>query len=146
MASIPGLLAFATACAFASAALYINLAEHPARMRLDARAQLMQWKPSYDAALKMQVSLLLASGLLGIVAAWIGGDWRWLVGAALILANMPYTLIGIFPTNRMLKGIPDAQAGETSRVLLARWARLHAVRSGLGLLASAAFLWVAASP
>jgi len=45
------------------------------------------------------------------------------------------------PTNNRLVATPPAEAGPESRKLMETWARLHAVRSALGLLATAAFLW-----
>jgi hypothetical protein len=59
----------------------------------------------------MQSSLAAASGVLGLVAAWMTKDWRWVMGAALIIANWPYTLLGMAPTNNKLKGISENDAG-----------------------------------
>ena len=138
---LTGHLALALAAAFAGAAFYINFAEHPARMGLDDRSLLKQWKPSYDAGYTMQASLAVASGALGLLTAWMSKDWRWIAGAILILANWPYTLLGIMPTNHKLKAIADNDAGPASRAMLETWARLHAVRTVLGVAATVAYLW-----
>ena len=138
---LTGHLALVLAAVFAGAAFYINFAEHPARLGLDDKNLLKQWKPSYDAGYTMQASLAVASAVLGLITAWSTQDWRWIVGAVLILANWPYTLIGIMPTNHKLKAIADNDAGPTSRALLMTWGRLHAVRTVLGIAATLAYLW-----
>jgi hypothetical protein len=138
---LAGQLALVLAAAFAGAAFYVNFVEHPARLALDDRNLLKQWKPSYDAGYTMQASLAAISAALGLLAAWISGDWRWIVGAVLIVANWPYTLIGIMPTNNRLKAIAETDAGPASRTLLVSWGRLHAVRTVLGCAATLAYLW-----
>src|SRR5215471_38744 len=138
---LAGQLALIFAAAFAGAAFYVNFAEHPARLALDNKNLLKQWKPSYDAGYTMQASLAGISAALGLLAAWITGDWRWIVGAVLIFANWPYTLIVIMPTNYRLKAIAEIDAGPTSRAMLVSWGRLHAVRTVLGLAATLAYLW-----
>ena|ERR1700687_2350546 len=136
-----GDLALAAAAIFTGAAIYVNVAEQPARLKLDTQALMTEWQPSYERGAMMQASLAIVSGVLGIAACVLTYDWRWLVGAALILAPWPYTMFIIMPTNRVLKSTPPAQATEQTRGLVLQWGRLHMGRSALGLLAVAAYLW-----
>ena len=138
---ITGELASVTASAFAGAAIYVSVAEQPARLRLDSRALLIEWKLSYRRGAAMQASLALVATALGAAAYVSSPDWRWLLGAALSLANWPYTLLVIMPTNRALMGTDIGTADASVHHLMEKWGRLHAVRSGLGMAATAAFLW-----
>jgi hypothetical protein len=129
------------AALFAGAAIYVSAVEHPARLELDDRALLTQWKPSYARGTAMQASLALAGTLLALAAAYLTWDWRWLLGAALIFANWPYTFLVIMPVNHILEAAAPEAANAETRALLVKWGKLHAGRSALGVLATLADLW-----
>jgi hypothetical protein len=142
---IAGLIALTTAAAFAGAAFYVGFAEQPARLLLDERALLTQWKPSYARGFTMQASLAMISAAFGLLAGFQLHDWRWAVAAALILANWPYTLFVMMPTNKRIAAWPLDEAGAGSRALIVKWGKLHAVRTVLGLAATLGYLFLAAA-
>jgi hypothetical protein len=138
---LAGQLALTVAALFAGAALYVNVAEQPARLGLDDRALLTQWKPAYKHGFAMQAPLAIIGFLLGLVAWWQTGHWAWLLGAIVLVANWAYTLLRIMPTNRILMATEPASAGPDSRALIEKWATLHAGRTVLGFAATLIFLW-----
>ena len=81
---LAGQLALVLAAAFAGAALFVNIAEQPARLALDDKSALIEWQRSYDRAAPMQAGLALVTSLLGFWVAWQTRDWRWLAGAWLL--------------------------------------------------------------
>jgi hypothetical protein len=136
-----GNLALATTAIFTGAAIYVNAVEQPARLALGTPALLSEWQEGYPRGSVMQAGLAIVSGLLAVLAFVFSHDWRWLLGALLILAPWPYTMFIIMPTNHVLKSTLPAQATEQTRELVQQWGRLHMGRSALGLLAIAADLW-----
>ena len=137
MLAILELIATLAAALFGGAALYVNLVEHPARMTLDPACAVAEFAPSYARATIMQASLAVV-GFVAAVTAWLlGASVSWLVGACLLGAVVPFTIIVIFPTNKALLA-PGAAAD--ARRLFVRWNRLHAVRTVLSLAALVLFL------
>jgi uncharacterized membrane protein len=131
------------AAMFAGAALYVNVAEHPARMTLDTRFAAAQWAPSYRRATWMQAPLALLSLFAGLGSWLLGGGFAWAVAALLIGAVVPFTFIAIMPTNRaLLAPDRDLDAAET-RTLLEHWAKLHLVRTVLSVAATALYVGLA---
>jgi hypothetical protein len=136
-----GQLALIAAALFTGAAVYVSVAEQPARLALDDRASLSEWKAAYQRGFAMQGPLAIIGFSLGLIAASAEMDWRWVAGAFMLLANWPFTLIAILPTNKHLMAIAPQNAGPKSRALIRAWGRLHAVRCGLGATATVLFLW-----
>jgi Domain of unknown function (DUF1772) len=134
-----GLLALIAAAVFFGAAFYVNFVEQPARLHLDDRSLLAEWKPSYKRGFAMQAPLAAVGFVLGVIAWWQTRDWFWLAGAVVLVMNWPYTLLGIMPTNNLLMPLDPADAGPQSRGLIEKWATLHAVRTTLGAAATALF-------
>src|SRR5215472_13447186 len=136
-----GPLALTVAALFLEAAIYITIAEQPARLQLDDRSLLAEWKLAYKRGYIMQASLVVVGGVLGLAAFLSGLDWRWLLGAVVLLANWPYTIFLIMPTNRhLMDTAPEAATADTRR-MIGQWGLLHAGRSALGLIATLVFLW-----
>src|SRR6516165_4104179 len=136
------LLLTSTACAglFCGAALYVNLVEHPARMSCGQELAVREFAPSYRRATIMQVSLALVGVVLGLVAAWQLRDAWIATGAVFLGASIPFTMVFILPTNKqLLDPTLDLQSVGVGE-LLARWNRLHAVRTVLSAVAFALLL------
>jgi hypothetical protein len=132
-----------SAALFAGAGLYINVAEHPARMTLATRFAAAQWAPSYRRATWMQAPLALLSLVAGVASWLLGGGLGWAIAGLLIGAVVPFTFIGIMPTNNaLLAPGRDLGAAET-RALLEHWAKLHMVRTALSLAATILYVCLA---
>ena len=140
-----GHLALTAAALFTGAAFYVNFAEQPARLTLADPALLVQWKPAYKRGYVMQASLAIVGFVLGAIAWWQTGRLAFLIGALLMLANWPWTLLAILPTNKILMATDLSDAGPNTRALLVKWNGLHAVRTALGALATATFIFALAN-
>jgi hypothetical protein len=140
-----GQLGLMISALFAGAAIYITVAEQPARLRLDDAALLGEWKHAYKRGFAMQAPLALAGFLCGVGAYMEKQDSGFLIAAFLILANWPWTIFAIMPINRQLNAMDGAAAPAQARDLITKWGRLHAVRSALGLTAAFAFFFTGIS-
>lgn len=136
-------IATIAAALFAGAALYINVAEHPARMTLDTRFAAAEWAPSYRRATWMQAPLALISLAAGLASWLLGAGFGWAVAAVLMGSVVPMTLIGIMPTNKALLAPGRDLGSAETRSLLERWAKLHAVRTVLSLGATILYVYLA---
>lgn len=128
---------------FTGAAIYISLVEHPARMSYGIEIAVTEFAASYRRAVPIQVSLALVATAAGVLSWLVGGHVLWLVGALLIFSVIPFTLFVIMPTNKQLLTLGLDKKSPTTSVLLARWARLHGMRSIASLIASCLFLALA---
>jgi Domain of unknown function (DUF1772) len=134
-----GLLSLMVAAIFFGAAFYVNVVEHPSRLSLDDKAALTEWKPAYKRGTAMQAPLAILGFILGLVAWWLTARVGFLIGALAMIAPWPWTLLVIKPINDRLVATDPDKARPSSRVLLLKWGRLHAVRTALSAVAAAAF-------
>jgi hypothetical protein len=130
--------ALAVAAVFTGAAFYVNAVEQPARLKLDDRALLAEWKPAYERGAVMQASLAIVGFLLGLAAWQLEHNLLAAIGAVLIILPWPITLLLIAPTNTRLKQTAEADA--STRALILKWGRLHAFRTLAGLAATTTFV------
>ena len=80
-------LALIISAIFTGAAVYINLVEQPARLKLSNESLLLQWRPSYHRGFRHEVSLAAIAGTLGIIASVMTHHWFYIVAAIIILIN-----------------------------------------------------------
>lgn len=134
------LIATAATGLFAGAAIYVSAVEHPARVSCGSEVAIREFGPSYHRGAIMQASLALVGCVAGLVAGWQRRDWTTVSAALLLGSVVPFTLIVILPTNKRLLDPAlnplDPEAGR----LLARWGRLHAVRTVVSTVAFAMLL------
>jgi uncharacterized membrane protein len=135
------LLAALCAGLFAGAAIYITVVEHPARLECGTELAATEFGPSYRRATLMQASLA-AVGLLAALVAWAQGSGvGMLIGGLLLGVVIPFTLVVILPTNKRLLDPALDRGSAEAALLLARWGRLHTVRSMVSALAFMVLLW-----
>jgi hypothetical protein len=138
---IPNLVTTFACGIFAGAALYVSFVEQPSRLLCGIALAVTEWRTSYKRGTVMQASLTIVGSLLAFASWWIGKDAAWLLGGMLLFAVIPFTLVVILPTNKELESANLDVSSARAERLLRRWGALHAVRSGLGLVAFLIFLF-----
>jgi hypothetical protein len=137
---LSGFLALAFSAAFCGAALYLNMVEQPARLALDDRALLSEWRPSDRRGFALLATLALVATILALATYFESHDLRWLIGALIQIASWPYTYFAIVPiTNRILM-LPGKDAA-AARELVRSWGVLEIGQTAIGVAASIVFLW-----
>jgi hypothetical protein len=131
---------------FTGAAFYLTTVEHPARMSLGVAAALEEFRPSYKRAAPQQGALAIVCFLSSAALVAFTHDWHWLLGGSLAVAVVPFTFLFMMPTNRLLLNDTEELEIELERARLAKWARLHAVRTILSLSGFLVLLWECVAP
>jgi hypothetical protein len=142
----PGLLAFAAASAFLGAALYINIVEQPARLKLDAASEIREWTPSNRRGFIMLALLAVISALLAYADYARSGDMRWTIGGTLIVASWLFGYFVMTPVNIRLYAIPPGAPTSIVRGLMRDWGMLEWGQTAIGLAAWCVFAWILALP
>ena len=136
------MVAIMSCAIFSGAAIYINVAEHPARMECGTELATTVFGPSYARAATMQASLAIIATIAGISVAVTGGSWLWYVGASLIFFVVPFTFVAIMPTNKQLLDPERDRSSTETAALLKKWGMLHGIRSIASILATLIYVYL----
>lgn len=130
---------------FFGAAVYISGAQHPAAMKAGVSVAATFFPPMYARAAPMQIALAMGGTKAGVAAWLLGGSVLWVVGAALLIAIIPYTLIALKSVNDQLLDSEAQRTGAETESLLNQWGRRHLVRSIASGLSFALYIWASVS-
>lgn len=142
----PALIAFALACAFVGASLYISLVEQPARLALQPRAMMKEWTPSNRRGFVMTSAVALIASVIAYLDFARSGDVRLLIGGTVLLASWPYAFFVIVPVNVLLYDMPEQGARSDVRQLMRDWGLLEWGQTAIGLIACWFLGWVILLP
>jgi hypothetical protein len=121
---------------FAGIATGITLVEVPARNEIEnGKDRLTEWRESFLRAAKIQASLSVISGCIGIPMGIYARDILMFTSGTIMLAMMPYTLIWLMPVNYRLLDTTIDPSSQECLDLQEKWARLHLVRTISGICA-----------
>jgi hypothetical protein len=142
----PDLFAFAAACVFLGAALYVNLVEQPARLALDAHAIVREWVPSNRRGFVLLAVIAIISAFAGYADYVRSGDVRCLIGGTVILASWPYAYFVMTPVNILLYVVRRNAPASMVRDLMRDWGLLEWGQTAIGLAAACFFAWPVVLP
>jgi hypothetical protein len=145
VAELTQAVAILAAGLFAGAAIYIGVAEHPARMECGTTLAATVFGPSYRRAAAMQATLAMVGSVAGIIAWRANAGAEWLTGSLVLFFVVPFTFAAIMPTNKRLLDPGLDRASVEAQLLLVRWGRLHAGRGLAGAVSFVIFVWAARS-
>lgn len=141
MSDVAQLVATLAAGLWAGAAAYISLVEHPATLQVGVQFATDYFPRMAKRAAPIMMVLAVIGAVAGILAWANSGSLLWLIGGAILAAKLPLTAIFIVPTNRKLLGVNAVKSSAEAAALFARWGRLHALRTVLGLVPFFLFVW-----
>lgn len=132
----------ATFCAgtFYGAAVYINLAQHPATLETGGDFARKFFPSMYAKASVLQILLALVGTVTGFISWFYSDNSYWLIGAIFLFSVVPITLLFIKPINDQL--LHPERPLESSEVLnlLKQWNPRHWVRSIVSLVSFVCYL------
>jgi hypothetical protein len=126
------LIATIAAGLWAGIALYIAFVEQPSALQVGVVYATEYFRVMSKRTAPIMIVLAGIGGIAGIYAYYQNDDSWWAFGGGLLLLQFPLTAVFILPTN--LKLMKEALSTTEALQLHRRWARLHAIRTALGIL------------
>lgn len=115
---------------FSGASVYINVAEHPARMECGTQLATTVFPKSYARASVLQISYVLLTSASGVLAYYSTKDVCFLFTAGGMFSIIPYTMLLMMPTNKkLMQAAKDQAFSPATNGMLVSWNQRHLVRS-----------------
>ncbi len=124
---------------FTGAAVYISLVQQPAARQAGVAGRL--FPAMYARAAPLQASMAMIGAVSGLSAGVTGSaGGASILGALVLFAVVPYTLVRIKPVNDELNDPNRDPDSSDTLDLLDRWDRMHHLRSIAGAVAFLCYL------
>src|SRR5258708_6932060 len=101
---------------------------------------LQEFRPSYRRAAVFQISMAVIACVCSFALSLFTSQWIWFLGGGMTGLMLPFTVIVMMPTNRILLDAASPLNESDAQNLLDRWARLHLIRTIAGMLGFAILL------